>query len=199
MTLICGNDAGEERVRVEDLAVARERLDALLDPRAARVVEADDRKAGPEGALEALADLRGVELADRASGDREVLGERVDSPTVHPSLAGHDSLSRERPGRPARSSPPGPRGRTRRSCPCRGEVRGARAPSASPGGAAFRSARLRRPEEAPASFDRGPKIVWTCASSVRPPVGEPWNATPAGRSPHRRGLGAGRAARRELR
>ena len=39
------HDAGRERVAQEDVGVAGERLDALLDARAARVVEPDDRRA----------------------------------------------------------------------------------------------------------------------------------------------------------
>ena len=40
---ICGHDARGQRVAQEDVGVAAERHHALLDARAARVVEADDR------------------------------------------------------------------------------------------------------------------------------------------------------------
>jgi hypothetical protein len=45
IALICGTTPLAERVAQEDVGVAGERLDALLDARAARVVEADDGRA----------------------------------------------------------------------------------------------------------------------------------------------------------
>jgi hypothetical protein len=44
ITEICGIDAGGEHVAQEDLAIAAERGDALLDARPARIEQADDRR-----------------------------------------------------------------------------------------------------------------------------------------------------------
>ena len=69
------HDAGGHDVAAEDLGVAAERDDALLDARAARVVDADHRAAEAHGEVHHLADLLGVGLAQRAAEDREVLRE----------------------------------------------------------------------------------------------------------------------------
>ena len=53
------HDAGGERVAQEDVGVAAERDDAFLDARAARVVEADHRRAVPHREIHDLADLLG--------------------------------------------------------------------------------------------------------------------------------------------
>jgi len=60
---------------IEDLAVRRQGLDALLDPGAARVVESHDRNTALERVRQAFTDLHRVALADRTSADREVLRE----------------------------------------------------------------------------------------------------------------------------
>ena len=62
MAEICGHDARRERVAQEDVGVAAERRDALLDPRAAGIVEPDHRRAVPERQVHHLADLLGVRL-----------------------------------------------------------------------------------------------------------------------------------------
>jgi len=63
----------------EDVPVGAERDDALLDARAARVVDADDRAADLRGEVHDLAHLLGHDLAERAAEDREVLGEDADA------------------------------------------------------------------------------------------------------------------------
>ena len=55
-----GDDAGGEGVAVEDLAVAGQGVDALLDARAPRVVDADERDAQLHGVVHDLGDLAGV-------------------------------------------------------------------------------------------------------------------------------------------
>ena len=71
-----------QRVAQEDVGVAAERGDALLDARAAGVVEADDRRAVLHRQVHHLADLLGVGLGQRAAEDGEVLGEDVDQAAV---------------------------------------------------------------------------------------------------------------------
>ena len=70
------HDAGGEGVAQEDVGVAAERDDALLDAGAAGVVEPDDRRAVPHGEVHHLADLVGVRLRERAAEDGEVLARR---------------------------------------------------------------------------------------------------------------------------
>jgi hypothetical protein len=62
-------------LRQEDVGVAAEADDALLDACAARVVEADERDPHPDGEVHDLHDLLGEDLAERSAEDREVLAE----------------------------------------------------------------------------------------------------------------------------
>src|ERR1019366_1360460 len=73
--------AGEHDVRKEYLAVSRQRVDAFLYARAARIVDEHKRRAGLEGLLHDLGNLSRVHFAGRSSGHREVLaGEMHDAP-----------------------------------------------------------------------------------------------------------------------
>src|SRR4029079_9816217 len=65
--------SGALDVAPEDLGVARERNDAFLDARAARVVDADHRATELQRQLHHLADLRGEALAESPAEDSEVL------------------------------------------------------------------------------------------------------------------------------
>jgi len=69
--------ARQQHVGVEDLAVARQRVDAFLHARAARVVDEDEGRAGLQGHVHDVGDLLGVRLARRAAGDGEVLAGEV--------------------------------------------------------------------------------------------------------------------------
>ena len=93
------DDAGGERVAQEDVGVAGERGDAFLDPRAARVVQADDRRADLHREVHHLADLRGVRLGERAAEDGEVLREDEDRAPVDADRAGDDAVARDRVAR----------------------------------------------------------------------------------------------------
>jgi hypothetical protein len=84
--------AGEHHVRVEDLAVAGERVDALLHPRAARVVDEDEGGAGLERLQHDLGDLDRVDLARRAARHGEVLAGQVNQPAPHRGRAGDDAV-----------------------------------------------------------------------------------------------------------
>ena len=89
------DDAGRQHVAQEDLRVAAERRDALLDPRAAGIVEADDRRADLHREVHDLADLLGVGLGQRSAEDREVLAEDEDQPAVDGAVAGDDAVAEE--------------------------------------------------------------------------------------------------------
>ena len=91
---ICGHDARGQRVAQEDVRVAAEREHALLDARAARIVQPDDGRAHLHGQVHHLDDLRGVGLRERPAEHREVLREGVDRPAVDPAVAGHDAVAR---------------------------------------------------------------------------------------------------------
>ena len=87
------DDPGRKRVAQKDVGVARQRDDALLDARAPRVVETDDRGANLHRRLHDLHDLGGVGLRERSAEYREVLSERVDHAPLHPSMAGDDAIA----------------------------------------------------------------------------------------------------------
>jgi hypothetical protein len=78
---------------VEDLAVEPEGDDALLDARAAGVVDADHRAAGLERVVHDLDDLLAEDLAEGAAEDREVLGEDTHRSAVDRAVAGDDPVA----------------------------------------------------------------------------------------------------------
>ena len=84
---------GRRGVAAEDLAVLAERDHALLDARAARVEDADDRHAGLQGELHDLDDLLAGDLAERAAEDREVLRVHGDLAAVDGAGAGDDRVA----------------------------------------------------------------------------------------------------------
>src|SRR5262249_18982301 len=75
-------------VAPEDLRVAGERDDALLDPRAAGVVDADDGAPVLHGQVHDLADLLREHLRERAAEHREVLREDEDLAAQDGSVPG---------------------------------------------------------------------------------------------------------------
>ncbi len=89
------DDPGRQDVAREDPRVARERRHALLDARAAGVVEADDRCAHLHRQVHDLADLLRVRLGERSAEDREVLAEEEDEPAVDRAVAGDDAVAEE--------------------------------------------------------------------------------------------------------
>ena len=78
----------------EHLAVAAERVDALLDAGAAGIEQADDRRAVLQRHVLDLGHLAGVAARQRAAHDREVLGEDVDDAAVDGAPAGDDAVAR---------------------------------------------------------------------------------------------------------
>jgi hypothetical protein len=78
----CGMTPRRVHVALEDLGVEAECDDALLDPRAARVVQPDDRAAGLEARSRILTIFSPNTSPERAAEDREVLREHADLATV---------------------------------------------------------------------------------------------------------------------
>ena len=87
------NDPRGLDVAPEDLGVARERDDALLDPGAARVVDPDDGAADLDGHVHHLADLLREHLGERPAEDREVLAEDADRAAEDRPVASHDGVA----------------------------------------------------------------------------------------------------------
>ena len=87
------HDAGGQRVAQEDVGVAAERDDAFLDARAARIVQADDRRADAHREIHDLADLLGVRLGQRSAENREVLAEHENEPAVDRAVTGDDAVA----------------------------------------------------------------------------------------------------------
>ena len=97
------HDARGERVAEKDVGVAAEREHALLDARAARVVQPDDRRAELHREIHDLHDLRGVGFRGRSAEDGEVLREGEDLPAVDQAVAGDDAVARDERAAPSRS------------------------------------------------------------------------------------------------
>ncbi len=85
--------AGGQRVAQEDIGIACERDDALLDPCPAGIVEPDDRAPDLHGEVHDLADLLGVSPGEGAAEHREVLCEDEDLATLDEPVAGDDPVA----------------------------------------------------------------------------------------------------------
>src|SRR3712207_6568214 len=92
------DDTGGVHVAPEDLAVEAEGDHALLDARAAALVDADDGAAVADGQVEDLDDLLAVDLAEAAAEDRDVLGEDAHRAAVDGAVAGDDAVPEGPPG-----------------------------------------------------------------------------------------------------
>jgi hypothetical protein len=87
------DDAGGGDIALEDLAIAAERRDALLDAGAAGVEQADDRRAHLQRHVLDLHDLLGMCLGKRAAEDGEILREDEDRAAVDRAPAGDDAVA----------------------------------------------------------------------------------------------------------
>jgi hypothetical protein len=88
-----GHDAAGQGVAQEDLGVARQARDALLNARAARVVQADDGGADAHRQVHQFADFAGVGGRERAAEDGKVLGEDADLAPVDQAPARHHAVA----------------------------------------------------------------------------------------------------------
>jgi hypothetical protein len=87
------DDAGGADVAEEDVAVEAERNHALLDPRAAAVVDPDHRDAELGRQVHHLDDLLAVDLAERAAEHRGVLAEHGHRTAVDGTGAGDHAVA----------------------------------------------------------------------------------------------------------
>ena len=88
------HDPGRQRVAEKDVGVAAERQHPLLDPRAAGIVQPDDRHPRRHRQIHDLDDLGGVGLRQRPAEHGEVLREGVDETTIDAAAAGDDTVTR---------------------------------------------------------------------------------------------------------
>src|SRR5438128_1097289 len=89
------DDPGREDVSEENLRVPTEADDALLNPCASAVVEADDRSADLHRRVHDLDDLVRMHLPEAPAEDGEVLREDEDGPAVDRAVARDDAVSRD--------------------------------------------------------------------------------------------------------
>ena len=87
------DDSRRQRVAEENVGVAPQRHDALLDARASRVVEAHQRRPVLQRHLLHLDDLLGVGFAEGAAEDGEVLGEDVHQASADRAPAGDHAVA----------------------------------------------------------------------------------------------------------
>ena len=87
-----GDDAGEQHVGVEDVAVAGEGVNAFLDTRTAGVLEGDDGDADLDGVAHDAGDLARLHLAEAAGLDAEVLAESGDLFVAEVAGTGDDAV-----------------------------------------------------------------------------------------------------------
>ncbi len=87
------HDTGGERVAEKDVRIAGERDDALLNARAAGVVQPDDGRADAHGGVHDLDDLGGVGFRERAAEDGEVLGIDEDRAAIDGAVAGDEAVA----------------------------------------------------------------------------------------------------------
>ena len=87
------DDAGGQRVAEEDVRIATQREDALLDAGAAGIVQPDDGRTHLHRQIHDLHDLRGVGLGERSTEHREVLRERIDGTSVDATVTRNDAVA----------------------------------------------------------------------------------------------------------
>ena len=85
--------AARKRIAQEDIGVAGERQHAFLDARAARIVQADDGRAGLERQVHDLDDLLRVGFRERTAEDREILREDIGRAAVDQAVAGDEAVA----------------------------------------------------------------------------------------------------------
>ncbi len=85
--------AAGESIAQKNIGVTGKRSDALLNTRAAGIVEADHGSAGAHGKVHDLADFARVGFGERAAENGEVLGKNVDETAIDLSKAGDEAVA----------------------------------------------------------------------------------------------------------
>src|SRR5262249_47708407 len=73
--------------------IAGERGDTVLDSRAARIIEPNDRRTDIDRLIHDLADLLGVRLAQRPAKHGKVLAEHKNQPSIDRTVPGDDAIA----------------------------------------------------------------------------------------------------------
>ncbi|MNX91930.1 hypothetical protein D3C86_1240470 [compost metagenome] len=89
------DDARGQGVLQEDVGVTGQALDAFLNARAARIEQADDRRARRQGHLLDLDDLGRVSARQGAAEDGEVFREDIDQTAADGAASGDDAVARD--------------------------------------------------------------------------------------------------------
>ena len=92
MADICGMTPEAAELRIKDIGVAVEGVDAFLDAGAAAIDEADHRHLHLHGQVHDPADFPGVHLAEGAAAGGEVLGVGADGAPVYRAEAGDHAV-----------------------------------------------------------------------------------------------------------
>ena len=85
--------AAGQHIALEHLGIAAERCDAFLNARAARIIQADHRRADLHRRVHHLADLHRVAFRHGAAEHGEILREDIDQPAVDRAAAGHHAVA----------------------------------------------------------------------------------------------------------
>jgi len=89
------HDARRQGVAQEDIGVAIQAGDALLDTRPARIGQAHDRRAILQCQIHHLADLGGVGFRERPAGDGEILRPDIDQPAIDRAIAADHAIAQK--------------------------------------------------------------------------------------------------------
>src|SRR6185312_2318208 len=84
-----------QHIALEHFGIGGERGNALLDACAARIVEADHRRADLHRLVHDLADLLGMGLAQGSAEHGEILAEGEDGAAIDEAMAGDDAIARD--------------------------------------------------------------------------------------------------------
>ena len=87
------HDAAGQYVALEHLGIAAQARHTLLDARAARIIEADDRRADLHRHVHDLADLLRMAFGQRAAEHGKVLAEHEHQPTVDRARSGDHAVA----------------------------------------------------------------------------------------------------------
>src|SRR2546422_562807 len=83
-----------QSIAKKDICIPTKAYDALLNARAAGVIQADDWRADLHCEIHDFANLFRVRFGEGTAKDREVLGEDKNFPAIDQTVAGHDSIAR---------------------------------------------------------------------------------------------------------
>ncbi len=86
--------AARQRVAQKNICVTRERHHAFLNPRAARIVQPNHRRALPHRQIHNLRNLRSIRLRKRPAKHGEVLRENINEAAIDAAVAGDEAVAR---------------------------------------------------------------------------------------------------------